>query len=257
MSLHIASEYRPETVATSVIQLQNASVLYRVPQERISTFKEYAIRLLQRRIQHREFWALRDINLEVRKGEVFGIIGRNGAGKSTLLKLVARVLQPTNGRVYVNGRVAPLLEVSAALHPELTGRENIFLNGALLGFSSRAMKEKYNRIVDFAELWDFIDAPIRTYSSGMVVRLGFSIATDEPPDILIIDEVLSVGDEAFQAKCRQRIEDFRRYGVTILLVSHDADRVRKMCDRAVWIDHGQIRCTGTAGEIVDAYQMGS
>src|SRR5687768_668142 len=133
MSLHIASEYRPETVATSVIQLQNASVLYRVPQERISTFKEYAIRLLQRRIQHREFWALRDINLEVRKGEVFGIIGRNGAGKSTLLKLVARVLQPTNGRVYVNGRVAPLLEVSAALHPELTGRENIFLNGALLG----------------------------------------------------------------------------------------------------------------------------
>lgn len=235
------------------IRLENISVRYRVPHERIGTFKEYVIRNLQRRVNHYEFWALRDVNLHVHKGEVFGIIGRNGAGKSTLLKVVARVLRPTTGRVLVKGRVAPLLEFGAGFHPELTGRENIFLNGTLLGFSRREMQEKFGRIVDFAELGPFIDAPIRTYSSGMVARLGFAIATDVRPDILIVDEVLAVGDEVFRRKSMARMQKFREQGATILWVSHDADAVRSMCARAIWIDHGTVKADGAAGDVVEAY----
>lgn len=235
------------------IRLENISVRYRVPQERIGTFKEYVIRTLQRRVNHQEFWALRDVNLQVHKGEVFGIIGRNGAGKSTLLKVVARVLRPTTGRVLVKGRIAPLLEFGAGFHPELTGHENIFLNGTLLGFSRREMQEKFDRIVNFAELGQFIDAPIRTYSSGMVARLGFAIATDVRPDILIVDEVLAVGDEVFRRKSVARMQEFRDEGATILLVSHDANAVRAMCARAAWIDHGVVKADGAAAHVVEAY----
>ena len=198
-----------------VVALDNISVRYRVPHERYNTLKEHAIRLLERRVQYDDFWALRDVNLRVRQGEVVGIVGRNGAGKSTLLKVISRVLRPTTGRVYLRGRVAPLLEFGAGFHPELTGRENIFLNGAILGFSHSDMQAKFKDIVDFAELWDFIDAPLRTYSSGMVARLGFAIATDVDPDILILDEVLSVGDVAFQQKSAERIQSFRAAGATI------------------------------------------
>lgn len=238
------------------VRLENVSVRYRVPHERIGTLKEYAIRALQRRVKNDEFWALRDINLEVRRGEVLGIIGRNGAGKSTLLKVVARVLRPTTGRVWIRGRVAPLLEFGAGFHPELTGRENIFLNGTLLGFSRREMEEKLERIVDFAELWDFIDAPLRTYSSGMVARLGFAIATDVRPDILIVDEVLSVGDEAFGRKAAGRMESFRDGGATVLLVSHAMSVVEATCERALWIDGGRVRAYGPAREVASAYRAG-
>ena len=182
------------------------------PQERIGTFKEYMIRWLQGKVQHSTFWALRDLDLTIQRGEVFGLIGQNGAGKSTLLKIIARVLRPSRGRVWVRGRVAPLLEVGAGFHPELTGRENIYLNGAMLGFSRAEMDAKFKDIVDFAELWDFIDAPLRTYSSGMWARLGFAVATDVDPDILIVDEILSVGDEAFQRKSAERIDTFRERG---------------------------------------------
>lgn len=236
-----------------VIRLENISVRYRVPQERIGTFKEYAIQWLQRKIKHDSFWALKDVTLSVNKGEVFGLIGKNGAGKSTLLKLIARVLRPTQGRVRVQGRVAPLLEVGAGFHPELTGRENIYLNGAMLGFTREEMNAKFQEIVDFAELWDFIDAPLRTYSSGMWARLGFAVATDVEPDILIVDEILSVGDEAFQRKSAERIEAFRERGTTILMVSHNMSAVENMCQRAALLDQGKLIALGSARSVVDRY----
>ncbi len=235
------------------IRLENVSVRYRAPQERIGTFKEYMIRWLQGKVQHNTFWALRDLDLTIQRGEVFGLIGQNGAGKSTLLKIIARVLRPSRGRVWVRGRVAPLLEVGAGFHPELTGRENIYLNGAMLGFSRAEMEAKFKDIVDFAELWDFIDAPLRTYSSGMWARLGFAVATDVDPDILIVDEILSVGDEAFQRKSAERIDTFRERGATILLVSHNLGQIETMCERAAWLDHGQVVCVGQARPVVNQY----
>jgi len=235
------------------IRLDNVGVRYRVPSERITHFKEYAIRWLQRRISQRDFWALKEINISIKQGETFGLIGPNGAGKSTTLKLIARVFRPTTGRVIVRGVVAPLLEFGAGFHPELTGRENIYLNGAVMGFTRKEMEAKFERIVDFAELGDFINVPVRTYSSGMKARLGFAVATDVDADILIIDEILSVGDEAFRRKSFERLEDFRRRGVTTLLVSHSMDTINKMCDRAAWLDHGQIKAIGESDQIVNAY----
>lgn len=237
-----------------VVRLDKVSVKYRVPHERIGTFKEYMIRLIQGKIKYNSFWALKEVSFNVYKGEVFGLIGHNGAGKSTLLKLIARVLRPTEGRVLVTGRVAPLLEFGAGFHPELTGRENVYLNGAMLGFSQEEMDEKFQRIVDFAELWDFIDAPLRTYSSGMHARLGFSVATDVDPEILIIDEVLSVGDEAFQRKSLERINEFRDKGVSILFVSHNMAVVESMCQRTAWIDQGQLQLVSETPEVIRAYR---
>lgn len=241
------------TTDQNIIQLENVSVKYRVPQEQIGTFKEYFIRLLEGKVKHRSFNALNQVNLSVNRGEVFGLIGHNGAGKSTLLKLVARVIRPTGGRVLVKGNVAPLLEVGAGFHPELTGRENIYLNGAMLGFSREQMKEKFPRIVDFSELGDFIDAPLRTYSSGMSARLGFAVATDSQPDILIVDEILSVGDEAFQHKSYERIQAIKAQGATILLVSHSMSMIESICQRAAWLHRGQIVTVGNAKVVVDQY----
>ena len=236
-----------------VINLDKVGVRYRIPSERISSFKEYSIRWIQRKVTHRDFWALRDVNLSVGRGETFGLIGPNGAGKSTMLKLIARVFKPTSGRVVVRGQVAPLLEFGAGFHPELTGRENIYLNGALMGFSRQEMEEKFEGIVDFAELWDFIDVPLRTYSSGMWARLGFAVATDVQHDILIVDEVLSVGDESFQRKSSARMQEFRDQGATTMLVSHNMDMIIKMCDNTAWLDHGQIKAIGKTSEVVQAY----
>ena len=237
-----------------VINLKDVSVRYRMPKERIPSLKEYAIRWLNgRRAEYADFWALRDITLEVAKGEVLGIIGRNGAGKSTLLKVIARVMKPTEGNVRVAGKVAPLLELGAGFDSDLTGRENIYLNGAILGFSKREMDHKFEGIVDFAELWNFIDAPLRTYSAGMVARLGFAIATDINPDILLVDEVLAVGDEGFQRKCAERINRFMDDQITIVIVSHDMDLIRTMCDRAVWLEHGLIQAMGEVNSTVSSY----
>jgi ABC-type polysaccharide/polyol phosphate transport system ATPase subunit len=239
-----------------VVRLENASVVYRIPHERIATFKEYAIRLIQGKVKYHSFYALRDVNLTVNRGEVFGLIGQNGAGKSTLMKVIARVLRPSQGRVVVRGRVAPLLEVGAGFHPELTGRENVFLNGAMLGFTRQEMEAKFKNIVDFAELWEFIDSPLRTYSTGMWARLGFSVATDEQPEILLVDEILSVGDEAFQRKSLARIQTYRDQGTTILLVSHNMLTIENMCQSVAWIDHGQVQMVGDPAEVIQAYRQG-
>jgi len=260
--MNLLTEYKPAVnlpqspeSPEDVIRLENVSVRYRVPSERIGTFKEYMIRRIQGKIQHHVFWALKDVSLTVKKGEVFGLVGQNGAGKSTLLKLVARVLRPTEGKVWVKGRVAPLLEVGAGFHPELTGRENIFLNGAMLGFTRQEMEEKFQRIVDFSELKDFIDAPLRTYSSGMYARLGFSVAIDAEPEILIVDEILSVGDEAFQRKSSARLQTIRGQGVTILLVSHSMATIENMCQRASLLSHGSLVALGDPVEVIQAYRQ--
>src|SRR5215207_54234 len=239
--------------SNTVIGVEHASVKYFVPREHVSSLKEYAIRKIQRRIQNDEFWALKDVSFEIKKGEVFGLIGANGAGKSTLLKLVARVRRPTEGRVWVRGRVAPLLAMGAGFHMELSGRENVFLNGTLLGYSHKHIRDRFEAIVEFAELRDFIDAPIRTYSSGMLARLAFSVATDQMPDILIVDEALAVGDAAFREKSLERIHEFQRNGATTLYVTHSMDEVEKTCTRAAWLDHGCLRFVGGTSESVDLY----
>lgn len=237
----------------TVIGVENASVKYFVPHEQIATFKEFAIRFVQRRVRYDDFWALKDVSFSVKKGEIFGLIGANGAGKSTLLKLVARVLHPSEGRVWVRGRVAPLLAMGAGFHMELSGRENVFLNGTLLGYSQQQIRERMDAIVEFAELQDFIDAPLRTYSSGMLARLGFSVATDQMPDILIVDEALTVGDTAFQEKSLARIHEFQKSGATTLIVSHGMGDIEKNCDRAAWLDHGHLRFVGNPTEAIDLY----
>lgn len=238
----------------TVIAVENVTVSYRVPKEQVRTFKEYAIRRIQGRIQHNEFLALNDVSLCVRKGEVFGLVGSNGAGKTTLLRLIARVMRPKSGRIRIWGNVAPLLAMGAGFHMELTGRENVYLNGSLLGFKRKEMDAKFESIVNFAELWDFIDAPLRTYSSGMLSRLGFAVATDSMPDILIVDEILSVGDSAFQEKSMERITSFKENGGTILLVTHGMDTIKEMCQRAAWLDQGQLRAIGPADEVVYQYR---
>jgi ABC-type polysaccharide/polyol phosphate transport system ATPase subunit len=239
------------------IRLEDVHVGYLIPRERIRSLKEYAIRRLKRRVFFDQFEALRGVSFEVGTGEALGLIGRNGAGKSTALRVIARILPPTGGRVVVSGRVAPILELGLGLHGELTGRENVMLQGALLGFSRAEMKRRMGRIVAFAELEEFIDAPLRTYSTGMAARLTFSVATDVDPDILLIDEVLSVGDERFQIKSEARMKEFRRAGKTIVFVSHSARQVNETCDRAVWIHEGRGVREGPAAEVTEAYHQWS
>lgn len=238
---------------TSVF-LEDVSVHYRIPSESIKTFKEYVIKLLKSQLKHSAFSALKNIQLEIQKGEIFGVIGRNGAGKSTLLKVISRVLIPSEGRVWINGQISPLLQLGAGFHPELTGRENIFLNATLLGHSHDDIELKMDEIIDFSEIEDFIEAPLRTYSSGMQSRLGFAVATAWKPDILILDEVLSVGDIAFQKKCVNRMSKFRDSGATVIMVSHSIDRVREICERAMWLDHGEIKVIDKANTVCDIYQ---
>lgn len=245
---------RPIAVARPIIQLENISVRYRLPSERINTFKEYAIRKIQRKIKIQDFWALTDVSMQVNQGEVFGIIGNNGAGKSTMLKVISKVLKPTKGRVVVFGKIAPLLELGAGFHPELSGRENVFLNGALLGYSRHEMEAVFDEIVEFAELERFINSPIRTYSSGMYARLGFSVATAHLPDILILDEILSVGDEAFQKKSRDRLLSFQQQGATVLMVSHALDSMIGMCNRIAWLDQGKVPMVGDPEQVIAAYR---
>jgi len=240
--------------AGSVVCLESVGVRYIVPRERTGSLKEYAIRRVSRRVSYDTFWALRDVSIDIANGESLGIMGRNGAGKSTLLKVVARVLRPTIGRVRVAGRVAPLLDLAAGFHPELTGRENLFLNGSLLQRTEAEVTDRFGEIVEFAELDAFIDAPLRTYSNGMISRLAFALATAWRPDVLLLDEVLAVGDEAFQRKCLARMRSYREHGTTFLFVSHDANAVREICDRAIWIDQGRPRELGAVEAVLYAYR---
>ncbi len=239
-----------------VVSLKDVTVRYRAPEVRIRTFKEYMIRLLKREVNFKEFTALAGIDIEVKKGETLGIIGRNGAGKSTMLKVVSRVLVPTGGRVWIRGRVSPLLELGAGFHPELTGRENVYLNATLLGHPMAEVQERMEEIVDFAEIGAFIEAPLRTYSSGMVARLGFAVATAWEPEILILDEILSVGDEAFRQKCQVRMQNYRASGTTTFLVSHSMDTVVAMCSRVMWLDHGKVQAVGEPKQIIAMYRKG-
>jgi ABC-type polysaccharide/polyol phosphate transport system ATPase subunit len=249
------SPSRPETTDTDVcILVENLGIRYQASDEPSLSLKEYVIRRIKRQVSTREFWALHGLSFSVRRGEVVGIVGRNGAGKSTLLKTLSRVLRPTAGRVVVKGRVSPLLNVGAGFHPELTGRENVYLNATLLGHSRREIDSRLKAIVEFAELEEFLEASVRTYSSGMVARLGFAIATAWSPDILILDEVLGVGDTAFQQKCAERIDEMRGRASTVLLVSHTMASVRQMCQRAIWIDHGVLRADGRPDEVIAVYQ---
>jgi ABC-2 type transport system ATP-binding protein/lipopolysaccharide transport system ATP-binding protein len=239
----------------TAIFLEDISIRYRLPSEAIRTFKEYMIRRVQGRIKHNAFWALKHIDLEIKQGEIFGILGRNGAGKSTLLKVISKVLIPLEGRVWIKGYISPLLQLGAGFHPELTGRENIYLNATLLGHSQSEIEEKLDEIIAFAEIGAFIEAPLRTYSSGMQARLGFAVAAAWQPDILILDEVLSVGDMAFQEKCFERMASFRNSGATVIIVSHSISQVRSVCQRALWLDRGEIKLLGPAEDVCDAYQL--
>jgi len=200
-----------------------------------------------------EFWALRDVSFTVEQGETVGIIGPNGAGKSTLLKLAARVIEPTSGRITVRGRVGALLELGAGFHPDLTGRENIYLNGSILGLSRAEIHRRLDDIIGFAELERFIDVPVKHYSSGMYVRLGFSVAVHTDPEILLVDEVLAVGDQVFQFKCLQRIAEMQKSGVSILFVSHNLETVQRLCGRAIWLENGQVRSLGPSSQVIEEY----
>jgi len=243
-----------QTIPTPMLQLDNVSVRYRMLQERITTFKEYALRWVHGHNTYDDFWALRDISLKVNQGESVGIVGANGAGKSTLLKVIARVLRPTTGRVRVRGVIAPILALGAGFDPEMTGRENIYLNGAMLGFSRQAMNRKFDALLDFAGLGKFIDAPLRTYSDGMVARLALAVVTDVKPDLLLIDEILTVGDKDFQRKCLDRMAAFKTNGTTILIVSHNLGALEELCTRTIWIEHGHIRADGASADVITKYK---
>lgn len=236
-----------------MIKADNISVKYLMTYDRVKSIKEYLVQLVKGKIHYEEFWALRDISFEVKRGEVLGIIGHNGAGKSTLLKVISGILKPTSGTVQVNGVVVPMLELGSGFDFDLTGRENIFLNGSILGYSEKFLKEKYDEIVEFSELGQFIDVPLRNYSSGMVMRLAFSIATVVQPDILIVDEILAVGDADFQEKSKKRMLELMGGGTTVLFVSHSLDQIREMCDKVIWLDHGQMKMIGDTQEVCDAY----
>lgn len=237
-----------------MIEVKNVTMRFHMVNDKINSLKEYVVRLLQGKLQYTEFTVLENINFEVEKGEVLGIIGRNGAGKSTLLKIVSGVLCPTEGKVISHGNIVPMLELGAGFDSELSGRENIFLNGAILGYSKEFLEEKYNEIVEFSELGEFIHMPIRNYSSGMMMRLAFSIATVVNPEILIVDEILAVGDEGFQTKSKARMMELMGGGTTVLFVSHSINQIREMCNRVIWLENHKIKMFGDTESVCDAYE---
>ena len=227
---------------------------FNMSKERVDSIKEYIIRLAKHQLQFEEFFALKNINLEIKKGEVVGIVGLNGSGKSNMLKVISGILRPSMGSVAVKGSISPLIELGAGFDFDLTARENVYLNGSVLGFSKQTMTEKMDEIIDFAELRDFMDVAIKNYSSGMVARLGFSIATITRPDILIVDEILSVGDFLFQQKCEKRISDMMSGGTTVIIVSHSLEQIERLCSRVVWLSKGNILMDGPTEEICKVYK---
>ena len=237
-----------------MIKVENISMKFRMTNDNMSSLKEFAIAALKHKINYNDFWVFKNINFEVKKGEVVGIVGRNGAGKSTILKIISGILTPTTGKVTLNGNVVPMLELGSGFDQDLTGRENIFLNGSILGYSEEFLKEKYDEIVEFSELGEFIESPIRNYSSGMMMRLAFSIATIVQPEILIVDEILAVGDEAFQKKSKRKMLELMGGGTTVLFVSHSIDQIREMCNRVIWLEKGEVKMEGETKMVCDAYQ---
>jgi ABC-type polysaccharide/polyol phosphate transport system ATPase subunit len=234
------------------IEVADVAKRFRLVHERNSTLKATVFNGFRRTV-HEEFWALNGVSFDVQEGQTYGLIGHNGSGKSTLLKCMARIYQPTRGSITTRGRMSALLELGAGFHPELSGRENVYLNGSILGMTKREVDQRFDEIVDFAGLEQFIDTPVKNYSSGMFVRLGFSVAITVEPEILLVDEVLAVGDESFQQRCLEKFADLRESGRTVVIVSHSLDTVRNMCDRAAWLDHGSLLKEGDAHEVVSAY----
>lgn len=241
--------------AKTMVDIDHVTMIFNIASEQLNSLKEYAIAFSRRELSFKEFRALDDVSFQVKQGDVFGILGTNGSGKSTMLKIIAGVLEPSKGSCTVSGSIAPLIELGAGFDLELTARENIFLNGALLGYSKKFIKQHFDEIVDFAEVRDFLDMPMKNYSSGMVARIAFAIATVIIPDILIVDEVLSVGDFMFQQKCERRIQSLiKEHGVTVLIVSHNNDQIQRLCNKAVWIEKGHLRAIGAAEEVCQLYR---
>lgn len=237
----------------TMIEVKDVSMRFRMANDNIRSIKEYVVQMLKGKIQYNEFEALKNVSFDVKRGEVVGLIGHNGAGKSTILKVISGILKPTEGGVKVHGNIAPMLELGSGFDYDLSGKENIFLNGAILGYSEKFLNSKYEEIVEFSEIGQFIDTPLRNYSSGMIARLAFSIATVVVPEVLIVDEVLSVGDANFQEKSYKRMMDLMHGGTTVLFVSHSLPQIREMCNRVVWLDHGQVRMFGDTQEVCDVY----
>lgn len=236
-----------------IIDVDHVTVRFNLATQKIDNLKEYFVKLVKRQLMFQEFLALKDVSFQVRQGEAWGLIGTNGSGKSTMLKAISGIIRPYKGSITVDGTVAPLIELGAGFDDNMTARENIFLNGCILGHSEKFMQEHFDEIVDFAELHKFLDSPIKNYSSGMRARLGFAVATMVQPDILIVDEVLAVGDYKFRQKCEKRMNEMLANGTTLLFVSHSIDEVRRLCDHAVWIDKGVVRMVGEVGPVSDAY----
>ncbi|XOQ47665.1 MAG: Teichoic acids export ATP-binding protein TagH [Eubacteriales bacterium] len=238
----------------AMIKVEDVSMMFKMTNDRIRSFKEYVVALMKHKVKYQEFWALQHVSFEVQKGEVVGIIGRNGAGKSTLLKIISGILKPTSGCVTVGGNIVPMLELGSGFDFDLSGRENVFLNGAILGYSKDYLTQKFDEIVEFSELGQFIDVPIRNYSSGMLMRLAFSIATVVNPEILIVDEILAVGDENFQNKSKARMMELMGGGTTVLFVSHNLAQIREMCNRVIWLEKGYIKEIGDTEQLCERYQ---
>lgn len=238
-----------------MIYVKNVSMTYRINGNGIRSMKEYILAMFTGKLKYETFRALNDVSFEINKGDVIGLIGRNGAGKSTLLKVIAGILKPVSGEVKVEGNVVPMLELGSGFDQELTGRENIFLNGAILGYSKEFLEERYPQIVEFSELGDFIHSPIRTYSSGMMMRLAFSVATVIEPEILIVDEILAVGDADFQEKSKKRMLELMSGGTTVLFVTHDITQIESMCNKVIWLDHGTVKLAGDTKTVCEAYKQ--
>lgn len=238
----------------TVIEVKDVSMHFNLMVERVDSIKEYVMKLVKGKLLYNDFVALSHVSFDVHKGEIVGLVGLNGAGKSTLLKIIAGVLKPTEGKVITRGTIAPLIEVGAGFDPELTARENVYLNGAILGHDRKFMDSKFDEIIDFAELQNFVDVPVKNFSSGMYARLGFAIATMVQPDILIVDEVLSVGDYKFQKKCEDRIQAMLDKGVTVVLVSHDINMIENLCTKVVWLEHGHLKDIGPTAKVCKEYE---
>lgn len=238
----------------NIIEVKNVTMRFNLAEEKTDTIKEYILKLLRGKLHFNEFFALKDVSFSIKKGESVALIGMNGSGKSTMLKIIAGVMYPTKGSVTVRGSIAPLIELGAGFDMDLTARENIYLNGAVLGYDRDFMNQHFDEIMEFSELWEFVDVPVKNFSSGMIARLGFAIATIVKADILVVDEILAVGDYKFQQKCKERMAHLMAGGTTLLFVSHSAEQVKALCEKAAWIDHGQLKAFGKTEDVYRMYE---